>query len=76
VNSAIPAYGFNRADWSDIPGGVIGASLIKPDMMELKVFPFLWYQTEYVIHGAASYVFDVLATDKLLNETSPVKTND
>jgi len=77
VNSAIPAYGFNRADWSDIPGGVIsGASLIKPDMMELKVFPFLWYQTEYVIHGAASYIFDVLATDKLLNETSAVKTND
>lgn len=77
VNSAIPAYGFNRADWSDIPGGVIsGASLIKPDMMELKVFPFLWYQTEYVIHGAASYIFDVLATDKLLNETSPLKTND
>ena len=68
VNSAIPAYGFNRADWSHIPGGVIsGASLVKPDLMELKVFPFLWYQTEYVIHGAASYIFDVLATDKLLN---------
>ncbi len=68
ANSAIPAYGFNRADWSYIPGGVIsGASLVKPDMMELKVFPFLWYQTEYVIHGAASYIFDVLATDRLLN---------
>ena len=77
VNSAIPAYGFNRADWSHIPGGVIsGASLIKPDMMELKSFPFLWYQTEYVIHGAASYIFDVLAVDKLLNEAVLSGTND
>jgi endoglucanase len=68
AESAVPAYGFNRADWSYIPGGVIsGASLIKPDLMELKVFPFLWYQTEYVIHGAASYIFDALATDRLLN---------
>jgi endoglucanase len=77
ANSAIPAYGFNRADWSHIPGGVIsGASLIKPDMMELKSFPFLWYQTEYVIHGAASYIFDVLAADKLLNEAILPGTND
>lgn len=71
ANSAMVAYGFNRADWSHIPGGIIsGASLIKPDMMELKVFPFLWYQTEYVIGGAASYIFDVLAADKLLNENA------
>jgi len=69
ANSPIIAYGFNRADWSHIPGGVIsGASLVKPDFMELKEFPFLWYQTEYVIGGAATYIFDVLAADKLLNE--------
>ena len=69
ANSAIIAYGFNRADWSHIPGGVIsGASLVKPDFMELKEFPFLWYQTEYVIGGAATYIFDVLAAHKLLNE--------
>ncbi|MBZ5593997.1 MAG: glycoside hydrolase family 9 protein [Acidobacteriia bacterium] len=69
ANSAIIAYGFNRADWSHIPGGVIsGASLVKPDYMELKEFPFLWYQTEYVIGGAATYIFDVLAANKLLNE--------
>lgn len=69
ANSAIIAYGFNRADWSHIPGGVIsGASLVKPDYMELKEFPFLWYQTEYVIGGAATYIFDVLAAHKLLNQ--------
>jgi hypothetical protein len=65
-HSATIAYGFNRADWSHIPGGVIsGTSLIKPDYMELKEFPFLWYQTEYVISGAATYIFDVLAAERL-----------
>ncbi|MBZ5564582.1 MAG: glycoside hydrolase family 9 protein [Acidobacteriia bacterium] len=69
AESALAAYGFNRADWSNIPGGVIsGASLIKPDYMELKKFPFLWYQTEYVIGGAATYIFDVLATQKLASQ--------
>ncbi len=68
AHSPIIAYGFNRADWSHIPGGVIsGAALVKPDFMELKEYPFLWYQTEYVIGGAATYIFDVLAADKLLN---------
>ena len=67
--SPLIAYGYNRADWSHIPGGVIsGVSLIKPDLLELKVYPFLWYQTEYVIGGAATYIFDLLAADKYLNE--------
>ncbi|MFB3922974.1 MAG: glycoside hydrolase family 9 protein [Terriglobia bacterium] len=66
AESPLMAYGINRADWSHIPGGVIsGASLIKPDYMELKKFPFLWYQTEYVIGGAATYIFDLLAVEKL-----------
>ncbi len=60
--SPLIAYGYNRADWSHIPGGVIsGVSLVKPDLMELKEYPFLWYQTEYVISGAATYIFDLLA---------------
>jgi hypothetical protein len=67
ADSPLIAYGFNRADWSHIPGGVIsGASLVKPDYMELKKFPFLWYQTEYVIGGAATYIFDLLAAQKLV----------
>jgi endoglucanase len=66
IDSALIAYGFNRADWSHIPGGVIsGPSLVKPDYMELKKFPFLWYQTEYVISGAATYIFDLLAAQSL-----------
>jgi hypothetical protein len=66
VNSALAAYGTSRADWSHIPGGnYAGASLIRPDFFEMKRFPFLWYQTEYVIHGPATYLFNLLAAEKL-----------
>jgi hypothetical protein len=69
ADSPLIAYGFNRADWSHIPGGVIsGASLVKPDYMELKKFPFLWYQTEYVMGGAATYIFDLLAVQYLVGK--------
>lgn len=69
ARSALVAFGFNRADWSYIPGGIIsGASLIRPDFIELKEFPWLWYQSEYVIHAAGTYIFDVLAARKLLSE--------
>jgi endoglucanase len=69
ARSVISAYGVNRADWSYIPGGIVsGPNLIKPDFPELKhPFPFLWQQTEYVIGGAATYIFCVLAADRLLN---------
>ncbi len=65
-------YGFNRADWSYIPGmNVSGTALIRPDFPELKDdFPFLWQQAENVIGGAASYIFTVLAADELLNGKS------
>ncbi|MBI4876998.1 MAG: glycoside hydrolase family 9 protein [Acidobacteria bacterium] len=66
ARSPLAAYGINRADWSHIPGGnMAGASLIRPDFFEMKRFPFLWYQTEYVIHGSATYLFDLLAAEKL-----------
>jgi hypothetical protein len=63
------AYGTNRADWSYIPGGVVsGTNLVRPDFPELKDnFPFLWQQAEYVMGGAATYIFCVLAADALLN---------
>jgi hypothetical protein len=35
--------------------------------MELKTFPLLWYQTEYVIHGAGINIFDVLVAHTPLN---------
>jgi hypothetical protein len=70
AQSALAAYGYNRADWSHIPGGVIsGTSLIRPDFPEFKEFPFLRCQMEYVIGGAAAYIFDVLAAQKLAGES-------
>ena len=64
------AYGINRADWTYIPGGVVsGPALLRPNYPELlDPFPYLWMQKEYVISGAANYIFCVLATDQILNQ--------
>ena len=71
ARSITTAYGFNRADWSYIPGGVVsGTALIRPDFPELKTFPYLWQQTEYVTGGGATdFMFLVLAADQVLNGT-------
>ncbi|MEM7575147.1 MAG: glycoside hydrolase family 9 protein [Bacteroidota bacterium] len=68
-NSVTVAYGVNRADWSYIPGGVAsGTALIRPDLPEMKEWPFFWQQTEYVMGGGATnYLFLVLAAEHLLN---------
>ena len=71
--SVTEAFGVNRADWSYIAGGVAsGTALIKPDLMELKMnFPWLWQQSEYVMSGAATWIFVVLAAEELLNGRRP-----
>lgn len=63
AQSATVAYGTNRADWSYIPGGVIsGTALIRPDLPELKIWPYFWQQREYVIGGGAeNFMFLALA---------------
>lgn len=67
ARSVTVAYGVNRADWSFIPGGVVsGTALIRPDLPELKIWPYLWQQTEYVMGGGATnYMFLVMAVDAL-----------
>ena len=67
ADSPLVAYGVNRADWSYIPGGVIsGTNLVRPDLPELKEWPFFWQQGEYVIGGGAeNYMFLALAADAL-----------
>jgi hypothetical protein len=66
ANSATVAYGTNRADWSYIPGGVIsGTALIRPDLPELKIWPYFWQQTEYVLGGGeTNYMFLAMAADQ------------
>jgi hypothetical protein len=70
ANSTTVAYGFNRADWTYIPGGVVsGTAMIRPDLPEYKVWPYFWQQTEYVMGGGATnFMFLVLAADKILNQ--------
>jgi endoglucanase len=70
ANSLTTAYGFNRADWSYIPGGsASGTALIRPDFPELKHWPFFWQQTEYVLgRGTTDYLLLVLAADRVLNK--------
>jgi endoglucanase len=64
------AYGFNRSEWTYIPGGVAsGTALIRPDLPELKVWPYFWQQTEYVMGGGATdFMLLAMAADRLLNE--------
>ena len=73
ARSVTAAYGVNRAEWSYIPGGMVsGVALIRPDFPELKdPWPHLWQQTEYVMPGAANYIFCVLAADRMLNSGLP-----
>ena len=69
ARSITTGYGLNRADWSYIPGGVVsGTALIRPDFPELKNFPYLWQQNEYVMGGGAShFMFLVIAADRVLD---------
>ncbi len=70
AQSLLVAYGVNRAEASYIPGGMAsGVALIRPDFPELKEpWPYLWQQTEYVMPGAANYIFCILAADAMLNQ--------
>jgi hypothetical protein len=64
------AYGANRDDWSYIPGGVAsGTALIRPDLPELKTWPYFWQQTEYVLGGGTvDFLILAMAADKLFNK--------
>ncbi len=76
AQSMTVAYGFNRADWSYIPGGVTsGTALIRPDFPELKVWPYFWQQGEYVLGGGTTdYLFLVLAADHILSNERTATT--
>ena len=53
------------------PGGVgvYLSALIRPDFPELKAWPFLWQQTEYVLGGGSTrFMFLVLAVKDLMEK--------
>lgn len=70
VSSPTIAYGTNRADWSYIPGGTFWSAinLVRPDLPEDKDWPYIWQEREYIIGGAAMYLFIVQAADYLLSQ--------
>jgi endoglucanase len=67
AQSKLIAYGNNRADYSFIPGGMIpGVVIIQPDFPELKdAWPFLWYENEYVVDAASSFILAAGAANDL-----------
>jgi len=70
VRSLTVAYGTNRDEWSYIPGGVgSGTALIRPDLPELKTWPYFWQQTEYVMGGGATdFMILTMAANVLFNK--------
>jgi hypothetical protein len=69
TTSKLVAYGNNRADYTFIPGGMIpGVVIIQPDFPELKSdWPFLWYENEYVVDAATSFILAANAAEALTN---------
>lgn len=69
AHSVTSGFGVYRHMEYYIPGGMVsGTALIRPDFPELKeTTPYLWQQSEYVMSGAATYIFCVMAADKMLN---------
>jgi endoglucanase len=65
TQSKLIAYGNNRADYTFIPGGMIpGVVVIQPDFPELKEgWPFLWYENEYVVDAATSFILAAQAAN-------------
>ena len=73
IRSLTPGFGFNRSDYSYIPGGVTcgGTGWIQPDFPEFKENdPYLWLQTEYTVGASVDYVFCALAAEKILQNQS------
>jgi hypothetical protein len=70
TESKLIAYGNNRADYSFIPGGMIpGVVIIQPDYPELKdAWPFLWYENEYVVDAATTFILAANAAAAIANE--------
>jgi endoglucanase len=66
--SKLQAYGNNRADNTFVPGGMIpGYVVIKPDFPEcITNFGFLWFEDEYTVDAAATWVLEANAADAIV----------
>jgi hypothetical protein len=67
TNSKLIGYGNNRADYSFIPGAMApGVMIVEPNFPELKdAWPFLWYENEYVVDAASTFILAANAAEAL-----------
>ena len=70
TDSKLQGYGNNRADNTFVPGGMVpGYVVIKPDFPEcITNFGFLWFEDEYTVDAAATWVMEANAADALVKE--------
>jgi endoglucanase len=70
TQSKLVAYGNNRSDYTFIPGGMIpGVVIVQPDYPELKDdWPFLWFENEYVVDTATSFIVAANAANALTKQ--------
>jgi endoglucanase len=77
TRSKLQAYGNNRYDNTFIPGGMIpGYIIIKPDFPEcITHFGFLWYEDEYTIDAAATWVLEANAASALVKQQAQARSH-
>lgn len=70
ATSKLIGYGNNRADYTFIPGAMApGPVIIPPDFPELKeAWPFLWYESEYVVDAGTSFYLAAHAAEQATAE--------
>lgn len=70
ANSKRIMYGHNRADYSFVPGALVpGVIVIKPDFPEQMIeWPFLWFENEATVAGAAGYILSAQAAIAVTKE--------
>ena len=70
TDSKLQGYGNNRADNTFIPGGMVpGYVIIKPDFPEcITNFGFLWFEDEYTVDAAATWVLEANAAAAIVKE--------
>jgi endoglucanase len=70
TDSKLQGYGNNRADNTFVPGGMVpGYVVIKPDFPEcITNFGFLWFEDEYTVDAAATWVMEANAADAIVKE--------
>jgi len=70
TDSKLQGYGNNRADNTFVPGGMVpGYVVIKPDFPEcITNFGFLWFEDEYTVDAAATWVMEANAAQAIVKE--------